>query len=66
MRLELSYLYRRIDAGEIESSEGSRRAYVLKTIADIIATAELEQRLSEIEDRQQTLVRQQNVLPLKH
>jgi len=65
VRLELSYLYRRIDAGEIESSEGSRRAYVLKTIGDIIATAELEQRLSEIEERQQVMARP-NALPLRH
>lgn len=52
VRLELAAVYRKIDAGEIESSDGSRRAYVLKTIGDIIELAELEKRIQELEQRQ--------------
>lgn len=53
VRVELAALYRRIDSGEIESQDGSRRAYVLRTIADIIALAELERRIEELEERRQ-------------
>ena len=51
VRLELAYVYRQIDAGVLRAEEGTRRAYVLKTIGDIIATAELEARLQELEER---------------
>lgn len=52
VRLELSIVYRKMDAGEIESADGTKRAYVLKTIADVITLAELEGRIQELEDRQ--------------
>lgn len=51
VRLELSIVYRKMDAGEIESADGTKRAYVLKTIADVIALAELEHRIQELEER---------------
>ena len=51
VRLELAALYRRIDAGEIKSQDGTRRAYVLRQIADILALAELERRVEELEHR---------------
>lgn len=51
VRLELAALYRRIDAGEIKSQDGTRRAYVLRQIADILALAELERRVEELEQR---------------
>ena len=51
IRLELAAVYRKIDAGEIESQDGTRRAYVLKTIADIIALSELERRIIDLEKR---------------
>ncbi len=51
VRIELAAVYRKIDAGEIESSDGSRRAYVLKTIGDIIELSELERRIAELEER---------------
>jgi len=47
-----SAVYRKMDFGEIESQEGTRRAYVLKTIHDVIVSAELERRLEELEERQ--------------
>lgn len=49
VRLELAALYRKMDRGTIKSQEGTRRAYVLKMIADVIALAELEQRVEELE-----------------
>ncbi len=52
VRLELAAVYRKMDAGEIESQEGTRRAYVLKTIHDVIVSAELERRIQELEDQQ--------------
>lgn len=52
VRLELAYLYRMMDAGEIQTQDGTRRAYVLKTIHDVIVSAELERRIGELEERQ--------------
>jgi hypothetical protein len=51
VRLELAYLYRQIDAGKIPSQDGTRRAYVLRQIADVITITELERRLEELEER---------------
>lgn len=51
VRLELAAVYRKMDAGEIESQDGTRRAYVLKTIHDVIVSAELERRIDELEAR---------------
>jgi hypothetical protein len=52
VRLELAAVYRKMDAGEIESQDGTRRAYVLKTVHDVIVSAELERRIQELEERQ--------------
>ena len=51
VRLELAHVYREMDAGNLKSQEGTRRAYVLKTIHDVIVSAELEKRLCELEER---------------
>lgn len=51
VRLELAAVYRKMDAGEIESQEGTRRAYVLKTIHDVIISAELERRIVDLEEQ---------------
>jgi hypothetical protein len=51
VRLELAALYRRMDSGELESQDGTRRAYVLRIIQDVIVSAELERRLIELEER---------------
>lgn len=53
VRLELAHVYRRIDSGKLQTQDGTRRAYVLKTIHDVIVSAELERRIQELEDRQQ-------------
>ena len=52
IRLELARLYRRMDAEDVTASEGSRRAFVLRQIHDVIVSAELEQRLIDLEQRQ--------------
>lgn len=52
VRLELAAVYRKMDAGEIESQDGTRRAYVLRAIGDIIEMAELEKRIADLEARQ--------------
>jgi hypothetical protein len=51
VRLELAAVYRKMDSGEIESQEGTGRAYVLKIIQEVIVHAELERRLIELEER---------------
>ena len=52
VRLELAAVYRKLDAGEIETQDATRRAYVLKTIHDVIVSAELERRITDLEERQ--------------
>lgn len=52
VRLELAVVYRQMDSGEIESQEGTRKAYVLKTIGDVIEMADLERRIAELEEQQ--------------
>lgn len=68
VRLELAAVYRKMDSGEIESQDGTRRAYVLKTIADILVLADLEGRILKLEEkheqRMQPAVRP--ALPLQH
>jgi len=51
VRLELAAVYRQMHSGEIESQDGTRKAYVLKTIADVIALADLERRIADLEER---------------
>lgn len=51
VRLELAYVYRLMDSGSIESQEGTRRAYVLKTIHDVMVSAELEGRIAALEEQ---------------
>jgi hypothetical protein len=53
VRLELAHVYRLMDSGEIASQDGTRRAYVLRIIHDVLVSAELERRISELEERQE-------------
>ncbi len=53
VRLELAVVYRKMDAGEIESQEGTRRAYVLRIIHDCLVSAALERRIDQLEERQE-------------
>lgn len=52
IRLELAAVYRLMGSGGIPSQEGTRRAYVLKMIHDVIVSAELERRIMELEQQQ--------------
>jgi hypothetical protein len=51
IRIELAKLYRRMDSGDVTATEGSRRAFVLRQIHDVIVSAELERRITELEER---------------
>lgn len=51
VRLELAYVYRQMAYGTIEDQSGTKRAYVLKTIHDVIVSAELERRIIELEEQ---------------
>ena len=72
VRLELAAVYRKMDSGEIESQDGTRRAYVLKTIHDVIVSAELERRIVELEEKHEQRMQEarringQPVLPFQH
>ena len=50
VRLELAQVYRKIDAGEINSQDGSRRAFVLKVLHDVIVSADVEKRIEALEN----------------
>jgi hypothetical protein len=52
VRLELAALYRRVDSGDLESSDGTKRAYILTSIAKVIELAEIESRIEALEERQ--------------
>jgi hypothetical protein len=48
-RRELSRIYRKVRKGEVPVSEGTRFAYLLNVIADLVERGELEERLRRIE-----------------
>ncbi len=52
VRIELAAVYRRLDAGLLEPTEATRRAYCLRQVADLIEMGELETRLEALEERQ--------------
>jgi hypothetical protein len=62
VRLELAAVYRQMDAGSSATQDGTRKAYVLKTIADVITLAELEKRIQELESQQGRTVPGQRAL----
>lgn len=68
VRLELAAVYRKMDSGEIESLDGTRRAYVLRQIADILVSAELEKRIVELEEKHEQRMQQaaRPALPVHH
>jgi hypothetical protein len=51
-RSEMARAYRDVDAGKIDSSEGSRRVYMLLNIGKMIELADLEKRLERLEEIQ--------------
>jgi hypothetical protein len=67
VRLEMAHVYREVDAGRLKSQEGTRRVYVLRQIGDLIAAAEIEKRVVELEERYEQLRAQQGrpALPMR-
>ena len=63
IRLELAHVYREMDCGKLTSADGTKRAYVLKTIHDVIVSAELERRIQELEDQRGVGPNGQRALP---
>ena len=55
IRLELAAVYRLMDSGSIPSQEGTRRAYILKILHEVLVSAELERRIIELENQQPRL-----------
>ena len=51
VRLELASLYRQVDAGDMESTEANKRAWLLRQIHDVLVSAELERRIIELEEQ---------------
>ncbi len=51
VRVEMAKVYRAMKSGEIEGTEGSRRAYVLSLIGKIIEADELTKRIEALEDQ---------------
>ncbi|GAB4140311.1 MAG: hypothetical protein Tsb0016_07420 [Sphingomonadales bacterium] len=49
VRSEMAHVYRLARAGEIKTQDATRLAYVLRQVADIIAHAEIEDRLNALE-----------------
>lgn len=48
-RRELARVYREVKAGAIPSDEGTRRAYILVSLAKMIGAGELERRIEALE-----------------
>jgi hypothetical protein len=67
-RLELAHVYREIDAGRIKSQDGTRRAYVLRIIHDVIVSAEFERRIVELEEKHEQRMQEAAgpALPYQH
>lgn len=51
VRREMARVYREMRAGELPPESGTRLVYVLDRIGKLIETAQVEQRLSELERR---------------
>jgi hypothetical protein len=49
-RLELAALYRRVDAGELDSGEANKRAWLVRQIGDLIVAFDIEKRLEALEE----------------
>jgi hypothetical protein len=63
IRLEMAAVYRRMNSGEIEASEGTKLVYVLRQIGDIIEMADIEKRIEAIEERQALISSGRGLLP---
>jgi len=51
VRNEMARVYRAMKAGELDGTDGTKRAYVLSLIGKLIAASELERRVEALEQR---------------
>jgi hypothetical protein len=51
VRIELARLYRMMDAGDVTDAAGGKRAFLLKTLGEVIYHSEVEKRVDELEER---------------
>ena len=51
LRLEMAYLYRRVDRGEMESGEMNKRIWALGEMLKAYAMQEIETRIERLEER---------------
>jgi len=49
VRYEMAVVYRQMDRGKLENSEGTKRVFALRQIADVITLAEIESRIRRLE-----------------
>jgi hypothetical protein len=64
VRLEMAYIYKRMENRIIEVADGSRLIYSLRQIGDIITMSEFEERIELLEERHQELLQdRQRALP---
>ena len=64
IRLEMSYIYKRMENRLIETADGSKLIFALSKIGEIITVAEFEERIEQLEkQRQEILADRQRALP---
>ncbi|MCA1977634.1 MAG: hypothetical protein LDL19_00200 [Thiobacillus sp.] len=51
VKMELARLYRQTKAGKVATSDASRLAFILNSLGRVIADAELEQRVQQLEQQ---------------
>jgi hypothetical protein len=64
VRLEMAYVYKRMENRVIETADGSKLIFALGKIGDIISVAEFEERIEQLENqREQIMQDRQMALP---
>jgi hypothetical protein len=58
VRLEMAYVYKRMENRIIETADGSKLIFALSKIGDIITVAEFEERIEQLEQQRQELLAQ--------
>jgi hypothetical protein len=51
VRREMSKVYRDMRAGRVSTADGTKLAYVLRQVADLIESSDLERRIQILEDQ---------------
>ena len=53
IRREMRRVYLMVDAGTLPEESGTKRIYMLKSIGEVVAAADFEQRVQQLEESQQ-------------